>query len=467
MTGLSRRKFLYTGAGVAAVAGAGYLTKDYWMPMLEDLRPQTTRPATTTPTTEEATSNPPYADFRLKKPRYIQPCVGQEVQFENVSTDPDGDPLTYQWYVDDQLVSESKDLVTSFLEQGKHGVGLVVSDGKLKDETGTYLNVVSDQIYPTKALNLRYKGTSYYIGSVGEWSSPSPTEEQMDEYLDVIHDELGCNAIIITAGGEFEDLIIQCGEMAIKKGFERIYIQPQFMNASPDVTVEEIGKFAPRVKRLTEISRAVVYNVGHEFSLETAIASGSTWNQRLESHVGEWGKVKATLYKMFMAIIQVCKENYGYPISYSSTMYETWDNAVPWYDRAFESIGVDAYLQEVTGNTENWYMDLFSKLRTHGKPIYSTEWGSMAYTGAGKYGGMALHPKYWSGKTYDEDEQAKNIERHLKLYNVAKIDGCFYATFNDPANIMGPESIFYGLLDHRRRRKKGFYMYKSYQRAGS
>lgn len=32
MSNLSRRKFLYAGAGVAAAAGLGYLSKDYWLP---------------------------------------------------------------------------------------------------------------------------------------------------------------------------------------------------------------------------------------------------------------------------------------------------------------------------------------------------------------------------------------------------------------------------------------------------
>lgn len=35
MSNLSRRKFIYTGAGIAAAAGLGYFTKDYWSPYLE------------------------------------------------------------------------------------------------------------------------------------------------------------------------------------------------------------------------------------------------------------------------------------------------------------------------------------------------------------------------------------------------------------------------------------------------
>ena len=37
---ISRRKFLYAGIGAAAVAGMGYLTKDYWLPSPQGLTPE-------------------------------------------------------------------------------------------------------------------------------------------------------------------------------------------------------------------------------------------------------------------------------------------------------------------------------------------------------------------------------------------------------------------------------------------
>ncbi|MCX6659537.1 MAG: PKD domain-containing protein, partial [Candidatus Bathyarchaeota archaeon] len=215
----TRRKFLYTSAGVAAAAGIGYLTKDYWHPL-----PGGSLVESHTPTTSTPENNPPYANFELVRPRYIKPCVGQEVQFVNKSTDRDGDPLTFKWYADDKLESESKDFSTRFNEIGQHRVKLEVSDGKLKDEKEySFLDVESDQIYPMKQLHVREKGIRYCAGNIGGWPNmPTPGKEEMDEQLDIIRNELGCNAITIVGGGEYEDNIILCAKLAIEKNFERV-----------------------------------------------------------------------------------------------------------------------------------------------------------------------------------------------------------------------------------------------------
>ncbi|MBS7622866.1 PKD domain-containing protein [Candidatus Bathyarchaeota archaeon] len=226
MSTVSCRKFLSAGVGGAAAAGIGYLTKDYWYPLTQ--RVISPKPAFATPTPVETKVNsPPYANFELKRPIYIRPCVGQEVQFLNKSTDPDGDPLTYRWYVDDKLESESKDFSTRFNEIGQHSVRLEVSDGKLKDKKEySFIDVETDQIFPTKPLYVKYKGVRYFAGSITyEWPNiPSPSTEEMDEQLDTIRDDLGCNAIIICGGEYSEDRMIECGRMALEKRFERIYV---------------------------------------------------------------------------------------------------------------------------------------------------------------------------------------------------------------------------------------------------
>ena len=119
MLKLSRRKFIYVGAGVAAAAGIGYMTKNYWLPDREQIATPS-ESFTTTPI--EKVNNPPYADFNLKNPRYIKPCVGQEVLFENLSDDIDKDPLTFEWYVNYELKGDSEDFTTKFSEEGKHNI---------------------------------------------------------------------------------------------------------------------------------------------------------------------------------------------------------------------------------------------------------------------------------------------------------------------------------------------------------
>ncbi|MCJ7634518.1 hypothetical protein MUP77_19265 [Candidatus Bathyarchaeota archaeon] len=60
----SRRKFLYAGAGIAAVVGIGYLTKDYWHPIIQEEYKEVYRrlfpeaSPTITPTTTAVTETP-------------------------------------------------------------------------------------------------------------------------------------------------------------------------------------------------------------------------------------------------------------------------------------------------------------------------------------------------------------------------------------------------------------------------
>jgi hypothetical protein len=119
---------------------------------------------------------------------------------------------------------------------------------------------------------------------------------------------------------------------------------------------------------------------------------------------------------------------------------------------------VNALLQEKIGWTTDWLVDLLVRLKKkYKKPVHSSEWGFMTYTGAGELGGIAQLPIYMKNKPYDEDEQANYIKKYCdKVLNKAKIEGSFYIEFNSDWNLT------YALL-HNGKRKKGYYMYKSYE----
>ena len=107
-------------------------------------------------------------------------------------------------------------------------------------------------------MKIKYKGVDYCAGNpYPEFGWPSPTREQMDEELSTIRNGLGCNAIILTAGADSEDDLIESGKMALQKGFDRIYINPRYVHHSMDETVERVARFAPRVKALRETSEAI------------------------------------------------------------------------------------------------------------------------------------------------------------------------------------------------------------------
>jgi hypothetical protein len=220
------------------------------------------------------------------KPRHILPTPQYTVKLSPNAVDDDNDPLSFAWFVDGEELSHEYSYSTK-LTEGDHEIDFSASDGKASAFSKNTLTVEPDQIYPTRPLHIKHKGVCYCAGQVApEWGdNPNPSGEEMDEQLETIHDELGCNAIVIFAGGDHEDSLIECGRLAIEKGFDRVYVGPEYMALSPDETVERLGRLAPRVKELRETSESIVFLVGHEFGLETAIVSGSTWFDRIAALV--------------------------------------------------------------------------------------------------------------------------------------------------------------------------------------
>ena len=444
---VNRRRFLkYVAAGAVAVGGGAAAYHLYKTAIGQE-------PEVSIPTTMQTNRPPVVSEIKIK-PAYINPTTEYLVQFSHDSYDPDGDPLITTWLIDGKEVSHERNY-SARLAEGHRWIVLKVSDSNSEVTKYGSLTVDPDQTYPTRPLYLRHKGICYCAGPVApDWPTlPNPSRDQMDEQLDTIRNELGCNAIVIFAGRDYEDQLIECGRLAIEKGFDRIYIGPEYMGASPEETVERLEGLAPRIRDLRETSEAIVFLVGHEFGLETAIVRGNDWVERLENMKKgiDWDKVTQILPVMFSKIIQVCDKNYGYQIAYRAIATEA--DLVPWSDPVFESVGVDAYIQEGIGWTETWILDLLSRLKMYRKPVCSIEAGCFAIKGAGQIAGQAP----LSQNPLDEDEQANYIDRYCKMLNRAGIDGYFYTVYNENWD------KGYGLYNGKKR-KKGFYMYKSYQR---
>lgn len=455
---MDRRRFLKYAGTSAAVVGASALGLDYVL----SPRPGPANQSTATLKPMRSTSkqnHPPVAGFDYK-PKYLNPTDQQTIQFTGNCYDADNDPLQYAWSVDGEQKSAEKDYSTR-LPGGDHAVRLSVSDGLAEDHIQQAFTVEPDQIYPTRPLHLRYKGVSYFAGPMTpEWgSAPNPTMEEMDEQLDTLYQNLGCNAIIICGGKDDEEKIVECARLAIGKGFERIYVQPRYVNATVDETIDNIRQFAPRVRELRETSGALVFSIGHEFTLETAI-TGKTFWERYQAAVKEgygWSQIRTTLPAMFAKLVQVCKQHYGYSITYASI--PVWEHdLVPWENPIFESVGVDVNICPSIGWTEDWNVDFLSHVKSFRKPVISTDWGVFSYKGADQWGGIS--PIYLDDNPYDEDSQARYVDNYCRMLNRARIDGCFWVQYNEQGFDKG--HALYNPLT--RSRKKGFYMYKSYQR---
>src|SRR5690606_14289960 len=81
---------------------------------------------------EIVNNRPPVAEFTWTPDTIWE---GDHVQFINQSTDPDGDPLTFDWLVTmpdgNTYSTEQKDFTLRLMQPGQHHIRLIASDGKL------------------------------------------------------------------------------------------------------------------------------------------------------------------------------------------------------------------------------------------------------------------------------------------------------------------------------------------------
>lgn len=398
----------------------------------------------------------------MYKPKYLNPTDQETIQFTNLSSDAENEPLSYRWLVDGEPVSTEKDYATK-LSVGQHEIDLEVTDPLAKSTAAQMVTVEPDQIYPTKPLKIKYKGMIYAAARFAPEftatpSDPTPSIEEIDEQLTTIRSELGCNAVYLRAGGGYEDNLVEACEVALRIGFDRIYAEMKYMHATAEETAQKLAEFAPRIKALRDTSDSIVFSVGSEFVFSIkGILPGEQWLDQLNYAVQNYDdyikRMKEHIPKVFETIVPVVKRNYGYPVAYAAEVNEA--NFVPWQDPALESVCIDLYFGDAYGVNEQWILNYMNKFRKFGKPINWSEFGCLTYTGGGYYGFMT---PAWATSPYDEDEQAKYIQRYCNTFSRADIEGAYYYIYNEEWD------KGFGLYN-RMKRKKGFYMYKSYQRS--
>ena len=99
-----------------------------------------------TPEPPPPTANqPPVASFSITP---ANPTPDDTMECHNSSTDPDGDALTYEWYMGGELISRSMDWYYDNPPAGSYTIELVVDDGKGGRDTSTKAITVTSGAAP-------------------------------------------------------------------------------------------------------------------------------------------------------------------------------------------------------------------------------------------------------------------------------------------------------------------------------
>jgi hypothetical protein len=217
--------------------------------------------------------------------------------------------------------------------------------------------------------------------------------------------------------------------------------------------------FASKFEELRKKSHHIDFelSVGNELSIESSgFIEGEFYGERKDKlQKNMWTR---SLEKRFHAFLQelldITRENFHGDISYSAG---AWEN-VPWDTLDFDVIGETLYFSKEPLSD---YVNKISTLQGYGKPVHVKEFGTSTYEGANIFiGRRTLRIPPWAYRMYDENAQAEYVKTYLDIFNETSIDGCFLYEFEarEPRNLLE-----FGIVDMPlKRRKKAFYMYKSY-----
>ncbi|MGQ4600727.1 hypothetical protein [Nocardia sp. R6R-6] len=283
------------------------------------------------------------------------------------------------------------------------------------------------------------RGVCYDVGRVmwGQSWRPEFSPDETRRELQIIHDDLHCNAVRIC--GQDIDRLLVAGQAALDRGLE-VWLSPELWDHTPEQTVDYIVTAAEAARHLHQQQPGrVVLSVGSEATLFMAgIVEGGSVFERLE-RPDFWQRIQTGEHNeplnAFLADATArTRRVFDGPLTYASIPLETVD----W--SRFDIVGLDLYRD---ARIRDRFADLLRRWFAFDLPVAITEFGCCTYQGAADAGarGFAIldtsdrdaSPARLDGDyTRDEDEQARELTETLSIFDAAGVDATFVMTFVDP-----------------------------------
>jgi hypothetical protein len=415
---------------------------------------------------------------------HVVPTSDEEIQFINETEEPFYlPPVGYSWSVDGKLVSNSRAYSCRLPETKSTGTPHTVElDGIRAFIPSSFRQTIDVDParlpeYPERKMDIPIKGVVYRISDPTRGSPwRSPTDDEMAEDLQVIHDELGCNAIRIF--GDYKDwpdrrqyfdsvdeLVLRCASKSIDVGFDVIAVSPVYDSLNIDETVRRVGSLAPKVEALSKMTdKTVLYVVGNSVSFfASGIVEGTTDDERLQEALRRKDDpiFIAELNRAVERLLGASRKNApDLKLSYAAGPLEANMSRLKWDQMDVDVIGIMTYLDDAS---RQYLPSMVSDSKRYGKPVFSIEFGSKTVEGA--FHQVDLEPET---RNYNEQDQATGISRTLEFLVESGVDGCFLFNYKEKErDLWGGRG--YSILRFRNDsvplvRKLGFHAYKSHQR---
>ena len=292
------------------------------------------------------------------------------------------------------------------------------------------------------------RGVTYQVGDVMlvNWR-PDFDPRTVHRELQIIHDDLHCNAVRIS-GRDLGRVEIAARD-ALEQGLE-VWLSAMAWDKSPDATITYMIRAAQLAERLrSQFPNQIVFVLGGELTIfMQGIVPGRDFMARMK-HPSFWATVKAgghnaPLDAFLRRAAAAVRPVYRGPLTYASLIWETVDWSL------FDIVGVDHYRG---GPVKDRYAEMLEPLFATGKPVVVTEFGTPSCEGgdgalATSIGdtadwrflllhalplvGRFVRPRVTRVIPRDEELQARELRETLAIQEAAGVDGAFVSTFVFP-----------------------------------
>jgi hypothetical protein len=289
---------------------------------------------------------------------------------------------------------------------------------------------------------MRFKGINYDTGFI---SAGTTTREPFDpevvrREMEIIHDDLHCDAVRITGG--YPERLEIAAALAAEAGLE-VWFCPFTNNLTSEEFIALLPDFAERAERVRQRGAEVVFLTGSELSLMTAgILPGDTLADRAAFLADPhrlrplMPGIRARTKDLLRQAVDVVRPRFGGKLSYASIPLD----GVDW--TPFDIISTDAGYRtaQMAARFGEDIRAFVGQGRAQGKPVAITEFGCAAHLGAADMAARGIsdwiewddygHPLRLKGNPVrNEDEQARYITELLNVFDAEGVDSVFVYTF--------------------------------------
>ncbi|HWO63643.1 MAG TPA: hypothetical protein VNO31_26785 [Umezawaea sp.] len=285
---------------------------------------------------------------------------------------------------------------------------------------------------------MRAKGITYSTGFVvdGNNSRPEFGLDRVRRELEIIRDDLHCNAVRVI-GGDPERLEF-AASCAADLGLE-VWFSPYPLELAADEMLALFADCAERAERIRVRGGEVVFVTGAELSLMgKGFLPGENQAERLgllldqrERLAGLVEGLSAGVNEFLGKAVAAVRERFGGRVTYAAIPLERVD----W--EPFDVMGLDMYR---SAEIADRYTEGIRTLASQGKPFAVTEFGTAAYAGAGDLGGRMGEVVEFDKATgaavrlrgdlvRDEAGQAAYLVELLEIFEAGGVDSAFVFMF--------------------------------------